>query len=420
MTTLSPVIVSLIIGVGALLTLGVAALVWKVFFGAAPAAGLAVDEHLQRAREQIAELKAQLDAKTQEVGTLKREVANERDEKLEQQGKSKQLFAQHTKLESQLDHVMKERDKLQKEVSKHEEAAERYQKQADDRLAKLEAAKISLDQERARVIHEDEEQRRLMEEERDRIWAEHEKSVIATLTELCKQPQFSFTCYSNTNLPEGFDGKLKPDFMIEFLDQYIIFDAKKSKSESLKTYIANTVKETVAKVKKNDKIASMIFLVVPTEAIAELKTHHHQHEGYTLYVVSPEALAPILASLKRITTYEFAEQLDPQQRENIVQFIAELDFHINLRNAADIVLAAQGAEVLEKGKRLDPLLLADVQQKKLPMNAKATIAASELKRLVDSAVQKDEIARLVAPKPAVKKRHLEQVQEVMDGGLFGE
>ncbi len=406
-----------LLGVGIVALLGF--IVWKMQQLGAPRTALE-GEQLARAREEVADLKAKLDGKNEEIGILKKAVDAEREEKLEQQGKSKQLFAQHTKLESQLDQVMKERDRLQKEVSKYEEASERYQKQADERLAKLEAAKISLDQERARVIREDEEQQRLMEEERDRIWAEHEKTVIATLTDLCKQPQFAFTCYTNTQLPEGFDGKLKPDFMIEFLDQYIIFDAKKSKSESLKTYIANTVKETVTKVKKNDKIASMIFLVVPTEAIAELKTHHFVHDGYTLYVVSPEALAPILASLKRITTYEFAEQMDPQQRENIVQLIAEFDFHINLRNAADLVLASAGAEVLSKAKKLDAGLLEDIAQKKTPMNAKASIAASDLKRLVvDAAVQQEEIVRLVSPKAAVKRRELEEAQEVLGDGLFG-
>ena len=231
-----------------------------------------------------AQLKANLEQKSEEVGKLKETLDAEKAEKQEQQGKSKQLFAQHTKLESQLEHVMKERDSLQKELAKYEEASERRKKEEEAKMTKLDAAIKSFEDEKTRVRREDEEAQRVAEEERDRVWTNHEVNVIATLTELCKQPQYAFSCFTNTNLPDGFEGSLKPDFMIDFLDQYIIFDAKKSKSESLQTYISNTVKTTVAKVKKNPKIASTIYLVVPTEAIGELKAHYHPHDGYTLYV----------------------------------------------------------------------------------------------------------------------------------------
>lgn len=349
-----------------------------------------------------AKLHAALESAQKEVGSLRSQLEAEKAEKQEQQGKSKQQFAHNTKLEAQLEQVTRERDELKKKEAKHEADAERHQKDLAAQLAKVEAATKSFEQEKLRVIREEEEKRAAAEANRDRIWAEHEKSVIATMLSLCKQPQYAFTCYSNTDLPEGFDGSLKPDVMIEFLDQYVIFDAKKSKSESLSTYINNTVKTTVTKVKKNPKIASMIFLVVPSEAISELKTHHAVHEGYTFYVISPEALAPILASLKRITAYEFAEQMDPQQRENIVQLIAEYDFHVNLRNAVDLVVSKMGAELSKKAERLDPAMSAEVAHRKQPMNAKVAIAAGELRRLVGSAAeQATALDELAAPRALV-------------------
>src|SRR3989338_6741960 len=236
-------------------------------------------------------------AESKEIGELQAKLEKALSEKDELSGKGKQLFVDVTNVKSDLKALQHERDTLQRRLNEFEAKEERKEKEFTERLEKLEGAKEKLEEERHRVIREDEERRELELHERDRMWANHENHVIATLTDLCKQPQFRFTAYTNTNLPEGFDGSLKPDFLVEFLDQYIIFDAKISKAKSLQTYVNDQVKKTVEKVKNNDQIYKHIFLVVPTSAIAELKNHQYTVDGYTLYVISPEALPPILASL---------------------------------------------------------------------------------------------------------------------------
>lgn len=353
--------------------------------------------------------------RSEEIGRLQEALEAEKAEKSRLQGQGRELSAAFMKLEAKYESLTAEHDALKKKIAKHEAEDARREKEFEDKIAKLEAAKISLEQERQRVIREDEETQRMIEEERDRIWANHETNVIATLTELCKQPQYAFSCFTNTNLPEGFEGSLKPDFMIEFLDQYIIFDAKKSKSESLQTYIANTVKTTVAKVKKNPKIATTIYLVVPTEAIGELKTHYHPHDGYMLYVVSPESLAPILASLKRITAYDKIEGMDPQQREALVNFVADLDIHVSMRNSADIILSKLGAELLEKAGRIDPAMAQDIAFKKQEkVKNLPNIMNNVFKKLVASAeAQSEEIDKLVSPKAPVRKKDLEAAQDML-------
>jgi hypothetical protein len=364
-------------------------------------------------------LKAHLEQASRQVGQLESALKEEAAEKSELQGKGKQLHVAFTKLEAKYESLEKEHDALKKQVSRHEAEAVRREKEQDQKLEKLEAAKISLDQERARVIREEEEARKQLEEERDRLWNDHENTVVATLTDLCKHPTLSFTSYSNTNLPDGFDGSLKPDFLIEFLGQYVIFDAKVSKSKSLRDYIADQVKKTVQKVKGNDKIYKSIFLVVPSSALGELKTHHHVVEGYNIFVISPEALMPILASLKRISMYEFAEQMDPQQRENIVQLVAELDFHINLRNAADLLLTKMGTDILEKAQRVDPALAEEVALKKQPMNAKASIAASDLKKIVTKLTTQVELTNgFIAPKAPIRKKELAEAETMITDALF--
>jgi hypothetical protein len=346
-----------------------------------------------------------------EIGRLKAELEQEKAERSKLQGQNKQLYVQTIDLKKDLEHLQKDRDQLQRNLAKHDEAAERHEKESAEKLSRLEKAERSFQEERSRVIREDEAKRQQLSAERDRVWADHEASVIANLSSLCKSPALAFSHYSNNNLPDGFDGSLKPDFMIEFLGQYIIFDAKASKAESLQTYINNTVKETVKKVKKNEKIATTIFLVVPTQAIHELKNHHYPLEGYNLYVICPEALGPILASLKKITAYELAEQLDPQKRENLINLLATMDFQISLQNATNLYLTQAGIDTLEQAQAIDPELWEEAQVKKSAMRIPGF---NDLKKLVGSLdAQQEAVSALVAPKVKVKKKDIERAQEAI-------
>ena len=291
----------------------------------------------------------------------------------------------------------------------------REQEQKDHRtlIEKQEATLLALKQERDRVLQSEVVARKHAEEERDRIWAEHENTVVAHLSDLCKIPQFQFTCYTNKNLPGEFDGSLKPDFLLELIGQYVIFDAKASKAQSLQTYIDDAVKKTAEKIRKNARIYPHVFLVVPTDAIHELKRVVYPKDELTFYVISREALAPIIASLKRISTYELAEQLDPQKRENILNIISELDYHINLRNGMDLILSKMGSEILEKTQRLDPQIAQEVQQKK---NEKRVpqFNTSELKKVVSSLTEQNAIVQqLVSPKALVKKKSILDAQATL-------
>jgi hypothetical protein len=358
-----------------------------------------------------ARIKDALEKANKSVGELTEKLREAESKRDELAGKNKELFAANTRLEAELKPMRKA---LADFEAKKDSRDEQFERQAQE----LTASRKALDAERERMQKADEERRQRAEADRDRVWTEHENNVVAQLTALCRSPQLSFAHFTNKNLPDDFDGSLKPDFMIEFLDQYIIFDAKKSKQESLQTYMNSTMKSTVQKVKKNPRIASMIYLVVPTEAISELKQFVHYIDGYVIYVVSPESLPPILASLKKITTYEFADQMDPQQRENIIQILADFDFHINLRNAADILLSRMGTQILEKAQEMEPEISQEVALKKQPMNAKASIAAAELKKIVSNlTTQNLEIQQIISPKASIRKNDLKAAEAMMESLL---
>ncbi|MEQ1849318.1 MAG: hypothetical protein ABL890_01880 [Candidatus Peribacteraceae bacterium] len=373
--------------------------------------GLTVLLQLRRSPSSAPDLSA-------EVASLRKELDQEKRERNELAGKGKELFSQFKNLESEYKATIKERDGLQKTITKFETSAEHREKEHRDMVQKLENAERALEKERQRVIKDEERARTAADAERDRLWNDHENTVIALLSDLCKQPHLQFTTYSNNKLPDDFDGSLKPDFLIDFLGQYVIFDAKVSKAQSLQTYIDEQVKKTAAKIKKNDQIYPHVFLVVPTEAISELKKLIFPVDQYYFYVVSQEALAPILSSLKRISTYELAETLDPQKRENIINMLAELATHISYRNAHELILTKMGAETLERVARTDPSLAAEVDQKRSEKKL-AALAPSDIKRIAQSLTEQNaEIASLAAPKASIGKNMIEAAEKAMSQKLL--
>lgn len=350
---------------------------------------------------------------SKDVARLEKELSAVKQELAENSGKSKRLFIELEQAKAKLDASERERDNLQKTLTKAEAKREQYEKEHARGLEKIDAAERALKEERQRVLESEMKAKQFAEEERDRLWNDHENTVISALTDLCKLPHLQFKAYSNNSLPDDFDGSLKPDFLIDFLDQYVIFDAKASKAQSLQTYIDEAVKKTAEKVRKNAKIYPHIFLVVPTEAIGELKKLIYAKDEYYFYIVSREALAPILASLKRISTYELAETLDPQKRENIINMIAELAAHISYRNAHEILLTKMGAVTLERVAQIDPEIAGDVEQKKSEKKI-SQLAPSEIKRLAQSLSEQNlEMQQLTSPKAAIRKKHLESVEDVM-------
>lgn len=368
------------------------------------------DEELTKLREENNNLKSLASEKEQKSGELKAQLNTVSSEKDELVGKNKQLNENINSLKVEQKITISENDNFKKQVNAYESQKENDEQQKNEKITQLDNAKIALEQERARVIKEDEEKREKELQELDRMWNEHENKVISLLKDLCKNPELNFTTYDNKNLPESWDGKHKPDFMIEFLNQYIIFDAKVSKQDNLQTYINNQVKSTSEKMKNNSNIFPLVFFVVPTQAIQELNKTYFYEQGVSFYAVSPEALAPILACLKKITTYELAEHFDPQQRENIINHLADLDYHINFRNAYDLLVAQMGVAILENRKKIDEDTQEQILQKKEKMRL-ALPGKSDIKKYMSSTKdQEEQINKLATPKAEVEKDEMNNVK----------
>jgi len=369
---------------------------------------------IERYIQENAQMKAELTEKNKKLGELTQELQTEKSEKDQLSGKGKQLFVEITTLKEKHDSLIKEKERVTQELVHFQAEEKRKTESFDKKISQLDEAKNALEDEKKRIRKEDEEEAEQEKANRDRMWSEHEENVKSTLFELAKRPQYNFQSYDNKNLPEGFGGKFKPDFLIEFLGQYIIFDAKVSRSDSLQTYVNNQIKSTAEKINNDAKIYPMIFFVVPTDAIALLTKTHFQEQGYEFFIISPEAIPMLLSAFKKISAYELAEQMDPRDRENIVTLIAEFDHHINMRNALDIIASQTGIAVLSKVQNLKKDLKVEIQMKKGKMRIQPP-SPTELKTLMlDTDTQQDEINTLTSPQASIPEQFLDSV-----GGIVG-
>ncbi len=72
-----------------------------------------------------------------------------------------------------------------------------------------------------------------------------------------------------------------------------------------------------------------------------------------------------------------------------------------------------GAVTLERVSQIDPEIAGDVEQKKAEKKI-SQLAPSEIKRLATSLSEQNlEMQQLTSPKAAIRKKHLESVEEVM-------
>jgi len=377
-------------------------------------------KNLEKDKDALAQEKARIDAelqsKVKETGSLSEQLQKETSSKDELAGQVKQLDKENFELKNNIRRLEQDRDELQKKVTGYE----REEKQNKDKLSSeikgLDNAKQSFEDEKQRIRGEDEERLKKITEERNRMWSEHQITVVAKLKEICQRPEIGFNFYDDKSLPKSFDGSLKPDFLVEiFAEQYLIFDAKSSENK-ISTYFTAQVPSTVQKIKKSaskDSVYPTIFFVVPNDLMQTARKNFAFQDGYSFFMISPESLAPILWCYKRITQYEFAEQLDPQDRENIVNVLSGYESFIRNQNAMNLLVVRKAVEVIKSKETLSDEIMSQIDLK-LKNIKPFTLKVSDMKKLTQSTEELEkQIQDLTAPKADIERKDLEEVKKAL-------
>jgi hypothetical protein len=274
--------------------------------------------------------------------------------------------AESTKQQAALDRLASDKSDLQKENASLKEKNENYLKRGQELANELAASRQKveyLEQDNRRLREENtqfksrEEQRRLEHEravnqvvklredivkernekeekqkqaEYERLrklketWSKHEADVKNRIKIICNRNGVEYL--------EAVPFKGKPDNTLKINDEFIVFDAKSPGNDDLSNfpiYLRNQA-ESVSKYVKEENVRREVFLVVPTNTLEVVEQFEYKLSDYTVYVISIDALEPVILSLRKIEEYEFAEQLSPEERENICRVIGKF-VHLSKR-----------------------------------------------------------------------------------------
>lgn len=295
-------------------------------------------------------------SKDAEVNRLIRELSTERTkrESLEETARTlhKELGGYKERAEgaeAQLKRIVEENIQLKRD--------EQFRiRNYEENVATLNSLREQIQKERQ------EETEQKLREERDRLealkqtWLYHQTEVQNRIKALCQKHTIQYV----DKVP--FRGE--PDNALFICEEHVVFDAKSPMGEDLSNF-PNYLKDQCEKAKKYARIEGVktdIFFVVPGNTLPVLKQFVYNMADYTVYILSIDVIEPLILSLCKIEEYEFAEQLRPEDRENICRILGKFAHLSKRRIQVDSFFAKQFIELAYKCENSLP---ADIHDKVL-------------------------------------------------------
>ena len=125
-------------------------------------------------------------------------------------------------------------------------------------------------------------------------WSLHQTDVAVRIKQVCQKHTVTYV-----DSPP-FRGE--PDNTLFICDEHVVFDAKSPAGDDLKNFPAylKVQAEAAKKYAKINGVKKDIFLVVPSNTLHCIKDFVYNMGDYDVYVVSVDALEPLILSLRRI------------------------------------------------------------------------------------------------------------------------
>ncbi len=234
---------------------------------------------------------------------------------------------------------------LTKKVAGFEATREENVKNYNENIARLNQTKDSLEAERRRLNEEKLQEAADRLEAMKRQWSEHETDVKNTVIRICD--------LNHVNYIEKVPFRGNPDNTIEISGEYIIFDAKSPANDDLSnfpTYI-KTQAENLKKYASQDNVKKSMFLVVPTNTIDRIKQLTYRLGDYDVFVITKDALEPVILSLKKIEEYDLADKLSPEDRDSICRIIGKFAHTVKRRIQVDQFFSDEFIDIVLKSQK---------------------------------------------------------------------
>ena len=225
---------------------------------------------------------------------------------------------------STLERLEQEAKRMKEQLTQFQSLEEHRKNEYEKSMAALNQIQLKIQKDRESEIDsknriEIERLKRLKE-----TWTAHEENVKGRIKAICNRHGIDYI--------DKVPFKGSPDNTIKIKDEFIIFDAKSPASDDLSnfpSYIKNQT-DSISKYVKEEGVRRELFLVVPTNTLDALGQYEYKLPDYTVFIISIDALEPIMLSLKKIEDYDFVDQLSPEERENICRVIGKF-VHLSKR-----------------------------------------------------------------------------------------
>lgn len=352
------------------------------------------------AYEQYKSLEGNLNKQQTELDEFRNKITRLETEKtgLERQIQETEKFTlkkdlQLDNLSNKVEELNQKISSLNNKVSKFESVEEERRTNYERKIAELNQVKTDLDSERNRLNNERVKEKQDQFDRMKLLWSEHEASVQQRVKQLCQTYLINYV--------DKVPFKGSPDNTIEICNEYIIFDAKSPANDDLTNFPKYIKAQTdgIKKYANQDSVRKDIFLVIPSNTIDRISQLSYNMGDYNVYIITLDSLEPIILSLKKIEEYEFADQLSPEERDNICRVIGKFAHTTKRKIQVDQFFANQFIELLvkckndlpedilksviefEKAEKLNPpterrskqILTKDLQDKNDSINAEAKI-----------------------------------------------
>ena len=280
------------------------------------------------------------------------EIAAARTETFEQ------VKLEKAAIDERLALIDRERNTLKNENIAYQKAEEGRQKEVSKSIASALTLQESLEAEKSRLNDERVQEKEDLLKKMKLKWSDHEKDVQNHLQLICRNNVITYVSQEDFPHPRN-----KPDSSIEIMDQLIVFDAKSPANDDLSNfpkYIKNQT-ENLKKYAKHDNVKNDLFLVIPSNTLDVIDQFHYNIGDYNVYIISKDALEPIVLSLKKIEDYEFADKLSPEERDNVCRIIGKFAHTTKRRIQVDEFFAREFLDTLSKaGSQLPRDILENV------------------------------------------------------------
>ena len=173
-------------------------------------------------------------------------------------------------------------------------------------------------------------------------WANHENNVKEIIKSICQKHTIEYV--------DKVPFKGSPDNTIKIADEFIIFDAKSPSSDDLGNFpiYIKTQIESVKKYIKEENVKKDIFLVIPSNTVDVIEQSSFSMGDYNVYVITLDALEPIILSLKRIGEFKYINDLSPDERDTIYRVIGRFAHITKRRIQVDQFFAQESLDIVSK------------------------------------------------------------------------